>query len=542
VTVAGLVTAFGSGAMTNSIGEMEHTEVFLVTGSNTTENHPIVALRIKKAVRERGAKLIVIDPREIELAKIAHIWLRPTPGTDVIWLNGLMNIILEENLWDRAYVKERTEGFAGLKEAVQKYTPEYVEKLTGIPQDELREVARVYASAEKAGIFYAMGITQHVTGTDNVRSIANLAMLCGNVGVESGGVNPLRGQNNVQGACDMGALPNVLSGYQSVTDPATIKKFEENWGVPLSSHPGLTVIEMMQGALEGNVKAMYIMGENPMVTDPDLTHVEEALKKLELLVVQDLFLTETAKLAHVVLPSASSAEKEGTFTNTERRVQRVRKALEPVGECKTDSEIITSLSKQLGYEMNYKDASEIMEEIAACTPLYGGIAYDRLEKEGLQWPCPSKDHPGIRYLHKDRFTRGRGLFQPVEYQSPAELPDAEYPFILSTGRILYHYHASSMSRRSEGLKDLSPEAHAEINPADAQKLGIEDGTLVRVTSRRGQVELKARITERSPVGVVFIHFHYSEVAVNTLMHLTLDPVGKIPEFKVCAVKVEKTKH
>ena len=434
MTVAGLVTAFGSGAMTNSIDEIEQTEVFLVTGSNTTENHPIVALRIKKAVREKGAKLIVIDPREIELAKIAHIWLRPTPGTDVIWLNGLMNVIIEEDLWDRGYVEERTEGFASLEEAVKKYTPEYVEKLTGIPRDELREVARIYASAGKAGIYYAMGITQHVTGTDNVRSIANLAMLCGNVGVEGGGVNPLRGQNNVQGACDMGALPNVLSGYQSVADPATIKKFQESWGVPLSSEPGLTVVEMMQGARDGKVKAMYIMGENPMVTDPDLTHVEEALRTLELLVVQDLFLTETARLAHVVLPSASTAEKGGTFTNTERRVQRVRKAIEPVGECKTDSEIIASLSEKMGYGMNYRDTSEIMEEIAACTPLYGGITYERLEGGGLQWPCPSKDHPGIRYLHKDRFTRGRGLFQPVEYQSPAELPDEEYPFILSTGQ------------------------------------------------------------------------------------------------------------
>ena len=537
MTVAGLVTAFGSGAMTNSIEEIEQTEVFLVTGSNTTENHPIVALRIKKAVREKGAKLIVIDPREIELAKIAHIWLRPTPGTDVIWLNGLMNVIIEEDLWDRTYVEERTEGFASLKEAVKKYTPEYAEKLTGIPRDELREVARIYASAGKAGIYYAMGITQHVTGTDNVRSIANLAMLCGNVGVEGGGVNPLRGQNNVQGACDMGALPNVLSGYQSVADPATINKFQESWGVPLSSEPGLTVVEMMQGARDGKVKAMYIMGENPMVTDPDLTHVEKALKTLELLVVQDLFLTETARLAHVVLPSASTAEKGGTFTNTERRVQRVRKAIEPVGECKTDSEIIASLSEKMGYGMNYRDTSEIMEEIAACTPLYGGITYERLEGGGLQWPCPSKDHPGIRYLHKDMFARGRGLFQPVEYQSPAELPDEEYPFILSTGRILYHFHASSMSRRSEGLKELSPEAHAEINPADAQKLGIEDGTRVGVASRRGKVELKAKVTERSPVGVVFIHFHYSEVAVNTLMHLTLDPVGKIPEFKVCAVKI-----
>lgn len=525
--------------MTNSIEEIEHAEVILVTGSNTTENHPIVALRIKKAVREGGARLIVIDPREIELAKRAHIWLRPSPGTDVIWLNGLMNIIIDEGLWDRDYVESRTEGFDELKEAVKKYTPEYVEKLTGIPQDALREAARVYAAAGKAAIFYAMGITQHVTGTDNVKSIANLAMLCGNVGVEGAGVNPLRGQNNVQGACDMGALPNVLTGYQPVADPTIQRTFEEAWGASLPAGPGLTVVEMIQGAREGKVKAMYIMGENPMVTDPDLTHVEKALKTLELLVVQDIFLTETAGLAHVVLPSASAAEKDGTFTNTERRVQRVRKAIEPLPGCKTDSGIITELAAKMGYTMNYRDGAEIMEEIASLTPLYGGISYERLEGAGLQWPCPGKDHPGMRYLHKDRFTRGRGLFQPVEYQAPAELPDEEYPFILSTGRILFHFHASSMSRRSAGLKELSPETVAEINPADARRLEIGDGARVSVRSRRGKIELKAGVTERSPVGVVFIHFHYSEVAVNTLMHLTLDPVGKIPEFKVCAVRVEK---
>ena len=525
--------------MTNSIEEIENSKVILVTGSNTTENHPIIALRIKKAVREKGARLIVVDPREIELTKIAHLWLRPTPGTDVIWLNGLMNVIIEECLWDREYVESRTEGFDAFKEVVKKYTPDYVEKLTSIPQEKLRQAARLYASGSKAAIFYAMGMTQHVTGTDNVKSIANLAMLCGNVGIEGGGVNPLRGQNNVQGSCDMGALPNVLSGYQPVNNPESLSKFEVAWGVKLPEAPGLTLVEMMNAACEGKIKAMYIMGENPMISDPDLKHVEEALNKLELLIVQDIFLTETAEVAQVVLPSASVAEKDGTFTNTERRVQRVRKALEPIGDCKTDSEIITALAGPMGYEMNYEDTSKIMEEIASLTPSYGGISYDRLEEGGLQWPCPDKEHPGTKYLHRERFARGKGLFHSVEYQSPAEMPDEEYPFILSTGRILFHYHGASMSRRSEGLREISQEAVAEINPSDAERLTIENGSLLRVSSKRGKVELKAKVTERSPIGVVFVTFHFSEVAVNTLMHLTLDPVGKIPEFKVCAVKVEK---
>ena len=538
VTVAGLAISFGSGAMTNSIADIEDADVILITGSNTTETHPIIALRVRRAVM-KGAKLIVIDPRKIDITKYATLWLSQNPGTDVAWLNGLMHIIIEEDLWDKDYVETRTEKFEELRETVRKYTPDFVEGISGIPKDRLREAARIYASGERATILYSMGITQHTTGTDNVKSIANLAMLCGNVGIESGGVNPLRGQNNMQGACDMGALPNVLPGYQRLSDQEAAPKFEKAWGRRLPANSGLTVVEMMRAAEEGKIRAMYIMGENPMISDPDLKHVEAALKKLDFLVVQDIFLTETAQLAHVVLPSVTFAEKDGTFTNTERRVQRIREAIDPIAEARPDWQIICQLASRMGYEMNYEHPSQIMEEIAKLTPSYGGIYYDRLEKEGLQWPCPNRDHSGTRYLHKDRFTRGLGLFQAVEYIPPAETPDEDYPYILSTGRVLYHYHAGSMTRRCQGLDEIYPESLAEINPSDAQDLGVEDGEMVRIASRRGEVEVKAKVTERAPKGVVFMNFHFNEAAANILTNPALDPVGKIPEYKVCAVRMEK---
>lgn len=537
-TVVGLASSFGSAAMTNSIAEIEDADAILITGSNTTESHPIIATRVKRAVT-RGAKLIVIDPRKINITNQATVWLRQNPGTDVAWLNGMMHIIIEEGLWAREYVEQRTENFEALRETVKKYTPELVEGITGVPQDKLRQAARIYAWAPKASILFTMGITQHTTGTDNVKSIANLAMLCGKVGIESGGVNPLRGQNNVQGGCDMGALPNLLPGYQGVSDEKAVKRFEEAWGGKLPANSGLTVVEMMRAAEEGKIRAMYIMGENPMISDPDLKHVEAALQKLDFLVVQDIFLTETAQLAHVVLPSVTFAEKDGTFTNTERRVQRLRKAIDPIGEARPDWQIICELASRMGYEMNHGHPSQIMEEIAKLTPSYGGIYYDRLEGDGLQWPCPDRDHPGTRYLHKDRFTRGLGLFQPVDYIPPAETPDEAYPYLLSTGRVLYHYHTGSMSRRCRGLEEIYPESLAEINPSDAINLGIDDGDMVRVASRRGQVEVKAKITERAPKGVIFMNFHFNEAAANILTNPALDPVAKIPEFKVCAVKVEK---
>ena len=538
--MAGLAAAFGSGAMTNSIAEIEYTDLILVSGSNTTENHPIVGMKVKRAVRQRGAKLIVIDPREIDLVKYADIWLRQKPGTDVAVLNGLMNVIIGEELYAREYVESRTEGFDALKKVVARYTPDYVETISGIPAGDLRRAARMYARANRAALLYAMGMTQHISGTDNVKSCANLAMLCGNVGIEGGGVNPLRGQNNVQGACDMGALPNVFPAYQQVASDEARGAFAKAWGgaVALSAKPGLTVVEMMNAAHEGKIKGLYIMGENPMLSDPDLSHVKESLQHLDILVVQDIFLTETAKLADVVLPSACFAEKDGTFTNTERRVQRVRKAVDAPGLAKPDWEIIADLSGRMGYPMKYASAEDIMNEIRRVTPSYGGITYERIEKEGLQWPCPNTSHPGTRFLHRDRFSRGQGLFHAIEYIPPAELPDDDYPMILTTGRVLYHYHTGTMTRMAQGPSERCPESLVEINPFDAQRLKIEEGQFVKVTSRRGTVSAKARLTERSAKGTIFMNFHFHEAAVNLLTNPALDPIGKIPEYKVCAVKLE----
>jgi formate dehydrogenase major subunit len=539
--VAGLAAAFGSGAMTNSLAEIANSEVLFLTGTNTTENHPVIAIKMKQAVTRGGAKLIVVDPREIDMVSFAHIWLRQIPGTDVALINGLMHVIIEEGLYDEEYVRNRTEGFEEMREVLQRYTPEFVEGITGVPQDDLRRAARLYAGVKRASIFYTMGITQHVTGTDNVKSLANLAMLCGNVGIEGGGVNPLRGQNNVQGACDLGALPNVYTGYQRVTDEEARKKFEKAWGVKeLPSEVGLTVVELVDAAAKGEVKALYIMGENPMVSDPDLRHVEEGLKNLDFLVVQDIFLTETAQLADVVLPAACFAEKDGTFTNTERRVQRVRKGVEPPGEARADWEIIADLATRMGYEMNYRSVEEIFGEFMQLTPSYAGISYKRLDKEGgLQWPCPTPKHPGTPYLHKDKFVRGKGLFHAVEFIPPAELPDKEYPLLLTTGRVLYHYHTGSMTRRDAGLNFRYPQGYAEVSLVDALEMGVADGERVRIASRRGEIEMSVRVTPRSPQGTVFIPFHFFEAAANRLTNSVLDPIGKTPEYKVCAVKVEK---
>ena len=538
MTVAGLAAAFGSGAMTNSIEEIEMTDVILATGTNTTENHPVISSRVKRAVRQRGAKLIVIDPREIDLVKYATLWLRQKPGTDVAVINGLMHVVLTEGLLAKEYVESRTEGLEALRKVLEKYTPAYVEKISGVPAEDLKKAARLYATANRASILYCMGITQHTTGTDNVKSVANLAMLCGKVGIEGGGVNPLRGQNNVQGACDMGALPNVLPAYQPVANDEARAKVEKVWKATIPAKPGKTIVEIMEAAHKGEIKALWIMGENPMISDPDIAHVEASLSHLDLLIVQDIFLTETARLADVVLPSACFAEKDGTFSNTERRVQRIRKAVPPPGQAKADWEIIAEIATQMGYPMPYASAEAIMEEIRRVAPSYAGITYERLEKEGIQWPCPNTDHPGTRFLHKDRFTRGRGLFHAIEYIPPAELPDSEYPMLLSTGRVLYQYHTGTMTRLGKGTTERYPESLAEIHPADAKKLGIQDGQRVRLTSRRGAVEAKVKITRRSAEGMVFMNFHFHEAAVNLLTNPALDPVAKIPEYKVCAVRVE----
>ena len=539
--MAGLATSFGSGAMTNSIAEIEGAEVIFVIGSNTTENHPVLSLNVKRAVRQGSARLIVADPRRIELTRFAHLHLRHGCGTDAALLNGLMHIIIREQLHDRKFIEERTEGFEALEKTLQRYTPEFVEQITGVPQAELYQAARLYATAEKATILYAMGITQHTTGTDNVLSVANLAMLTGNVGKESTGVNPLRGQNNVQGACDMGGLPNVYPGYQKVDDPAVREKFEKAWGVPLSDQVGLTLVEMMNAAAEGKIRGMYFMGENPLLTDPDGNHIKEALEKLDFLVVQDIFLTETAELADVVLPAASFAEKEGTVTNTERRVQRMHKAIDPVGESREDSRILCELAGRMGHPMDYASPAQVLEEIAALTPSYGGISFERLDRgETLSWPCPKKDSGGTTYLHKGKFARGLGKFHAIEFKPPAEETDSEYPYILTTGRLMFHFHTGTMTRRTSLLNHEVPTGFVEVNPEDAKALGIADTEKIEVRSRRGAIEIAAMVTKKVPKGTVFIPFHFAECAANVLTNPALDPDAKIPELKVCAVSLTRS--
>ena len=525
--------------MTNSITDLGQADCFLITGTNTTENHPVISTFIKRAVTQRGAKLILADPRNIELGKFATIWLRQKPGTDVVWINGLMNVIISEGLLAEKFVAERTENFEALKNTVAKYTPEYVEKISGIPAEDLKKAARLYAKSGASAIVYAMGITQHINGTDNVKSLANLSMLTGQIGRPGTGVNPLRGQNNVQGACDMACLPGNLPAYKKVTEAADRKPFEEAWGVSLPDKPGLTIPKIIDGAGDGTVKALYVMGENPMMSDPDLAHVEKSLENLDLLIVQDIFLNETGNLAHVVLPTAGWAEKDGTYTNTERRVQRIRKAVNAPGESKPDWEVITLLANKLGADWNYASAQEVFEEVRKVTVSYAGITYDRIENEGIQWPCPNTEHPGTPILHASAFTRGKGLFSVCEHTDPAEMPDSEYPLLLSTGRILYQYHTATMSRRSKGLVSRTPQPFVEIHPEDAATLGIAHGDKIEVSSRRGSIEVVAEVNGRCDKGMVFIPFHYSEAAVNRLTNAAFDPVANIPDYKVSAVKIKK---
>ncbi len=538
--MAGLAAAFGSGAMTNSIGCIEKAQVILITGSNTTENHPVLSSFVKRAVTRNGAKLIVVDPRRITITRYANKWLRQNLGTDVAWINGMMHVIIKENLHDQAYIDHRTEGFEDVKKTVEKYTPEHVEEITGIPAQDLIDAARLYAGAERGSILYCMGITQQTSGTDNVKSLANLAMLCGNLGIEGGGVNPLRGQNNVQGACDMGGLPDVYSGYQKVIDPAARAKMAEAWGVDdLSDQPGMKVTAMIPAAHDGKLKAFYVIGENPMVSDPDLNHCEASLKNLDFLVVQDIFMNETAKLADVVLPAASFAEKEGTFSNTDRRVHRIRKAVEPPGQAWDDWKITCEIATRMGFPMAYDSSRQIMEEISRVTPSYGGITYDRIEFEGIPWPAPTAEHPGTPILHREQFAKGKGTFHAIEHQPPAEQVDDQYPMYLTTGRLLYQYHTGTMTMKSDGIMDIAPECFVEISPQDAGKLGVEDGAVVDVSSRRGTIRARTKISTKAVSGTVFIPFHYAGAAANRLTNAALDPISGIPEFKVCAVKIEK---
>ncbi len=536
--MAGLAAAFGSGAMTNSVSELENADCIFIIGSNTTSSHPLVATRIYRA-RKNGANIIVADPRKIHISRFADIYVQHNLGTDVALLNGIMHEIIAQGWHDMEFIESRTEGFEEFKKTIENYPPEKVSDITGVSVDDIKEIARLYGTADKGSIVYCMGITQHTNGVDNVKSLANLAMLTGNVGRESTGVNPLRGQNNVQGACDMGALPNVYPGYQAVTMLDIQQKFESAWDAKLSNKIGLTIPEMISGLHEGTVKALYVVGENPIMSDPDSGHVEEALKKAEFLVVQDIFMSPTAKLAHVVLPGASYAEKDGTFTNTERRVMRIRKAIEPIGDSRADWEIIQDLSNRFGYKMEYDSPASIMEEIRELTPSYAGITYGRLEGEGIQWPCPDTGHPGTRFLHKDRFAKGRGLFHAIEYKGPAEKTDEEYSFWLTTGRVFVHYHTATMTGNSPSLISEVSDGYVEINPHDADKMGISNGEWVKVSSRRGEVKARAYITTRVKEGMVFMNFHFLETNANILTNPAFDPVVKIPEYKVCAVKIEK---
>jgi formate dehydrogenase alpha subunit len=542
--------------MTNSINDIHLADVLLVTGSNTTEAHPVISLEMKNAIRKRGAKLILIDPREIELASFATLHLRPRSGTDVALLNTLAHVIIAQDWMKQDFITTRTENFDALKEAVKDCTPQWGEDITGVPAEMIIEAAQVYSQAGAAAIFWAMGITQSSHGVDNVQALANLALLTGNFGKPGSGVNPLRGQNNVQGACDMGGLPNVITGYQPVIDENVRAKFENAWqtSVKIPPKPGLTVTELMNGVLDGRIKALYIMGENPFLSDPNMNHVEHALNEIEFLVVQDIFLNETAQLADVVLPGVSFAEKEGTFTNTERRVQRVRTALPIRGEARRDLDIICDLGQRLSQttadenstgvvhpvsNWNYAGASAVWDEIASLTQAMAGLSYEKLERGGIQWPCPTAEHPGTPILHKEKFTRGLGKFTPLTFREPMEATDAEYPFMLNTGRILQHWHGGTMSRRSAGLDWIVPEGMIQINTEDGVQLGIASGDMIHVTSRRGEVTGKASLTDKLPRGMIFMNFHFAEVPTNVLTNDAVDPVAKIPEYKVSAVRVER---
>ncbi len=536
--MAGLAAVFGSGAMTNSIEEIERADCIFIIGSNTSIAHPLIATRVFRA-KARGAKVIVADPRKIPIIAQSDLHLQQNLGTDVALINGLMHLILKKGLQDQAFIDERTENFEEFKKVIEKYPPEKVSEITGIPVADLEKAAEYYAKAERASILYTMGITQHTTGVDNVKSLANLTMITGNIGKESTGLNPLRGQNNVQGACDMGGLPNVYTGYQTVIDPAVRQKFEAAWGAKLSDKVGLTATEVFPAILDGKVKGLIILGENPVVSDADCHHVEKALKALDFLLVIDIFKTPTADLAHVVLPGAAFAEKEGTFSNTERRVQLLRKAVDPPGEAKADWRIIQELSTRFGYAMDYESPRAIMEEIARLTPSYGGINFDRLQGDGLQWPCPNPEHGGTKFLHTGRFTRGKGLFSAIEYKPAAELPDEEFPFQLTTGRVHVHYHTGTMTRNSPSLEREISECFLEINPADATELEIAEGDWVTLQSRRGSVSTRVKLTSSINRKSVFMPFHFLESRANILTNPAFDPIAKIPEFKVCSVKLQR---
>ncbi len=528
--------------MTNSIEELADSNLILVTGSNTTEAHPVISLRMKRAV-SKGAKLIVVDPRKIELVKWADRHVQINVGTDIPFFNAVANVIINEKLYDERYVGTRTEGFEAFATHVQNYPPEYSAEICGIDPEDIYDVAREYAKASPgAAICYTLGITEHSCGSHNVQSLGNLGMLCGNFGAYAGGVNPLRGQNNVQGAGDAGAIPTDLPGYQKIEKAPVREKFEEAWGAPLPKRRGITKITAMDQMIRGNIRGVYVMGENTVVSDPHANHAEHALKSAEFMVVQDIFLTDTARLADVVLPAAAFAESEGTFANSERRVQRVRAAVEPPGEARQDVDILLDLFARMGKPQDMSTPAEVWDEMRKLTPILAGITYDRLEQgQGIQWPCPDEDHPGTEYLHRDDMESGMpGFFAPVDHVPPAEEPDEEFPVMLTTGRRRSTYHTGTQTGRASGFDLLVPHEMCEIHPDDAEEWGIEDGDTLQISSRRGSVTVSAKITDRSPRGTVFMSFAFPELTrTNDVTSDAFDFITETPEFKAAAVKIEK---
>lgn len=546
-SVSGLAMTLGSGAMTNPIYDITHdVDAILLVGSNPEEAHPVVGAQIRQAV-QNGTKLIVVDPRDIGLAKSAAVHLKLRPGTNVAFANGMMNVFINEGLIDEEFIKTRTEGFEELKQIVMEYTPERVAHICRIDPEDLKKAARIYAKAKKAPIIYCLGVTEHSTGTEGVMSMSNMAMMVGKLGRSGCGVNPLRGQNNVQGACDMGAQPNDYPGYQKITidgkpNMPVIEKFEKAWGCELPKKAGLHATDTFGAMIDGRVKGLYIYGEDPVVTDPDTHHILKALGSLDFFVIQELFMTETAKLADVILPGRSYAEKEGTFSNTERRVQRVHTAVTVPGNMRLDTDIICDLMRRMGYNQPTLTASQIFDEIAEVTPSFHGMSYERLDNSDgkfLQWPCPTKDHPGTPIMHVGKFSRGLGWFYPAEYIPAKELPDEEYPLMLTTGRILYHYTTRAMTGRTPELMEIEGNSFIEINTEDAKKLGIENGERVKVLSRRGEITSEARVSDKTNPGETWMPFHFPDGDCNWLTNAALDKYARIPEYKVCACRVEK---
>jgi formate dehydrogenase major subunit len=536
------VTSFGSGAMTNSFSEFENAKLLFLIGTNMTEAHPVASYFVKRAVM-KGAKLIVVDPRKHALAKKAHIFAQIKVGSDIAFLNGIMNVLITEELYDKKFVEENCADFEVLKAKVLEYSPERAAEVSGVSVEMIKEIARTLASIKPGMACYTLGITEHTCGKNNVMSVANLQMLLGNLGMENAGVNPLRGQNNVQGACDMGALPNVYPGYQVVINKESKEKFAKAWDNPnLSEKVGLTIPEMMAGLVTKKIRGFYIFGENLANTEPNITHVEHELASAEFLVCNDIFPTETTRFAHVVFPSAAWCEDEGTFTSSERRVNRVRKIKDAPGMAKPDWWIFKEIARRMGQDWESNSGQEIWDnEVSVLVPAYGGIKFSRLEQDGLQWPCPNLDHPGTKFLHKGgKFSRGQGLFKAIEWTPPAEVADEEYPFVLSTGRRLFHYHTRTQTSRS-GLDQMLAEETADISFADANKLGIANDEYIIVSSRRGSVKVKARVTEQIPQGLVWMAFHFREGNANWLTNNVFDPDTKTAEYKACAVKVEKVK-